>query len=106
MGKLGNARSGIKKRRSALEIKAEKRSKKSKGVKFEFDFRNVKDAKKLVAKNLKKGIKKVNGKKANELDALVELDNIILQMDAYSSVVVIYDETKGAFSFSIQNDSE
>ena len=99
------ANSGIKKRRSALEIKAEKRSKKAKGVKFEFDFRNIKDAKKTVAKNLKKGVKKVNGKNANELDALVELDNIILQMDAYSSIVVVYDETKGTFNFSIK-DSE
>lgn len=101
-----NSRSGIKSRRSSLEILASERGEKATGIKTRFSFRNMKSAKKNVNNYLKAGATSINGKEANPLEILSEVDNLLLTMDAYKEVRIVFNKDTGELNVWIEQDED
>ena len=105
-----NRANGIKKRTPTQVKKAREIGKGKEGLITEYDFRNTKSAKQQLTEYLKSPfLQRLNGNKINPLIALSALDNLILSMDSYETLFLIFDELTGdlyAYTENINEDSE
>jgi len=101
-------RTGIKERKSSLQLKALKRIKKSTGILTQYDFRNTKDARKNILAYVSAGAKTVNGvsTQTDLVNALSQLDNLLLGMDAYKTVEIAYNPKTGEIDVAITSEEE
>lgn len=100
---------GIKSRKSPVQAKAAKRSGNTKGFIIQtFDFSEVKDAKKRFTEYFNNGsFNSFNGRSTkNILNAISELDNLILSMDSYKNLVLALNPQTGKLNAWVIDASE
>ena len=94
----------LKKRRSKVEVRAEKRSGKLKGQTTEHDFWDGKKLRKEIAKGLNKK-KRINGVSTNnKLEALAALDDILTHNSPY--MVITITENQDEINVSLREISD